>query len=67
MPVYTFRGVNRAGASVSGERLAPSKTDLAAMLRREQINVSKLSEKGKESSAWRSWPISSRTRLSRRF
>jgi type IV pilus assembly protein PilC len=48
MPVYTFRGVNRAGASVSGERLAPSKTDLAAMLRREQINVSKLSEKGKE-------------------
>ncbi len=48
MPVYTFRGVNRTGASVSGERLAPSKTDLAAMLRREQINVSKLSEKGKE-------------------
>ena len=34
MPVYTYRGVNRA--------------ELAAMLRREQINVSKLSEKGKE-------------------
>jgi type IV pilus assembly protein PilC len=48
MPVYTYRGVNRAGASVSGERLAQSKNELAAALRREQINVSKLSEKGKE-------------------
>ncbi|MGA3293058.1 MAG: type II secretion system F family protein [Candidatus Acidiferrales bacterium] len=48
MPVYTYRGVNRAGASVTGERVAQSKTELAATLRREQINVSKLSEKGKE-------------------
>jgi type IV pilus assembly protein PilC len=48
MPVYTYRGVNRAGASVSGERLAQNKNELAAALRREQINVSKLSEKGKE-------------------
>jgi type IV pilus assembly protein PilC len=48
MPVYTFRGTNRQGAAVSGERMAQSKTELAAMLRREQINVSKLSEKGKE-------------------
>ncbi len=48
MPVYTYRGVNRAGASVSGERAASSKSELAALLRREQINVSKLSEKGKE-------------------
>jgi type IV pilus assembly protein PilC len=48
MPVYTYRGTNRAGASVSGERIADSKTELAGVLRREQINVSKLSEKGKE-------------------
>ena len=48
MPVYTYRGVNRAGANVSGERVAQSKNELAAALRREQINVSKLSEKGKE-------------------
>jgi type IV pilus assembly protein PilC len=48
MPVYTYRGVNRAGTTVAGERAAASKSDVAAMLRRENINVSKLSEKGKE-------------------
>jgi type IV pilus assembly protein PilC len=48
MPVFTYRGVNRTGASVAGERAAASKAELASMLRREQINVSKLSEKGKE-------------------
>ncbi|MGH9714646.1 MAG: type II secretion system F family protein [Candidatus Acidiferrales bacterium] len=48
MPVYTYRGVNKTGSSVSGERAAASKAEVAAMLRRENINVSKLSEKGKE-------------------
>jgi type IV pilus assembly protein PilC len=48
MPVYTYRGMNRAGSAVAGEREAKSKTELAAMLRRENINVNKLSEKGKE-------------------
>jgi type IV pilus assembly protein PilC len=48
MPVFTYRGTNRAGASVAGERAATSKAEVAAMLRRDQINVSKLSEKGKE-------------------
>src|ERR1700733_1387175 len=48
MPVYTYRGVNRAGTNVAGEREAQSKTELAAVLRRGQINVSKLSEKGRE-------------------
>jgi type IV pilus assembly protein PilC len=48
MPVFTYRGVNRAGAKVSGERVAENKSALAATLRREQINVSKLSEKGRE-------------------
>jgi type IV pilus assembly protein PilC len=48
MPVYTYRGVNRTGATVTGERTATSKAELAAALRRESINVNKLSEKGKE-------------------
>jgi type IV pilus assembly protein PilC len=48
MPVFTYRGTNRAGVNVAGERAAPSKAEMAAMLRRENINVSKLSEKGKE-------------------
>jgi type IV pilus assembly protein PilC len=48
MPVFTYRGVNRTGATVAGERTATTKAELAATLRREQINVSKLSEKGKE-------------------
>jgi len=48
MPVFTYRGTNRAGATITGERQADNKAQLAATLRREQINVSKLSEKGKE-------------------
>jgi type IV pilus assembly protein PilC len=48
MPVFTYRGVNRAGATVTGERTAETKAEIAAMLRRENINVSKLSQKGKE-------------------
>jgi type IV pilus assembly protein PilC len=48
MPVFTYRGVNRAGSTVTGERMATTKSELAATLRRENINVSKLSEKGKE-------------------
>jgi type IV pilus assembly protein PilC len=48
MPVFTYKGVNRAGVAVAGERAAASKAELQTLLRREQINVSKLSEKGKE-------------------
>ncbi|MGA8983690.1 MAG: type II secretion system F family protein, partial [Candidatus Acidiferrales bacterium] len=48
MPVFTYRGTNRAGAKVTGERTAETKAEMAAALRRENINVSKLSEKGKE-------------------
>lgn len=48
MPVYTYRGVNKTGAAVAGERAAASKTEAAAALRRDQITVSKISEKGKE-------------------
>jgi type IV pilus assembly protein PilC len=48
MPVFTYKGVNRTGSAVAGERNAATKAELAAALRRENISVSKLSEKGKE-------------------
>jgi type IV pilus assembly protein PilC len=48
MPVFTYKGTNRAGTSVTGERTANNKAEVTAMLKREQINVSKVSEKGKE-------------------
>jgi type IV pilus assembly protein PilC len=48
MPVYTYRGTNRSGGTVSGELAATSKTELANLLKRQQITPSKMSEKGKE-------------------
>ncbi|MGC1374748.1 MAG: type II secretion system F family protein [Anaerolineales bacterium] len=48
MPVFTYRGTNRAGATVSGEVAATSKSELVNTLKRQQINVTKMSEKGKE-------------------
>ncbi len=48
MPVFTYRGTNRAGVNVSGEQAAASKAELASVLRRQQINVTKMSEKGRE-------------------
>ena len=48
MPVFTYRGTNRSGATVSGELAAASKNELINSLKRQQINVTKMSEKGKE-------------------
>jgi type IV pilus assembly protein PilC len=48
MPVFTYRGTNRAGDTVSGELSATSKTELVNNLKRQQISVTKMSEKGKE-------------------
>jgi type IV pilus assembly protein PilC len=48
MPVFTYQGKNKAGAKVSGEQAANNKAELASLLRRQQINVTKMSEKGKE-------------------
>ena len=48
MPVFTYRGTNRAGGSVAGEMTAASKTELQTLLRRQQITPTKMSEKGKE-------------------
>ncbi len=47
MPVYTYRGTNRAGGAVSGEVTATSKAELQNILRRQQITATKMSEKGK--------------------
>jgi type IV pilus assembly protein PilC len=48
MPDFTYRGTNRAGASVSGVMQASSKAELQSLLRRQQITPTKMSEKGKE-------------------
>jgi type IV pilus assembly protein PilC len=48
MPVYTYKGTNRSGSNVSGELAASNKTELATLLRRQQITPTKMSEKGKE-------------------
>src|SRR5271170_3936312 len=48
MPVFTYRGTNKTGATVAGERTAGTKAEVSAALRRENISVNKLSEKGKE-------------------
>ncbi len=48
MPVFSYRGTNRTGASVTGELTASSKTELQSLLRRQQITPTKMSEKGKE-------------------
>jgi type IV pilus assembly protein PilC len=48
MPVFTYRGTNRSGASVSGELTATNKAEVQNILRRQQINATKMSEKGKE-------------------
>src|SRR6202142_3369743 len=48
MPVFTYKGTNRTGASVAGEMSASSKTELQSLLRRQQITPTRMSEKGKE-------------------
>jgi type IV pilus assembly protein PilC len=48
MPVYTYKGTNKAGTNVSGEMNAASKSEAQNQLRRQQITTKKMSEKGKE-------------------
>src|SRR5450755_1310197 len=48
MPVYTYKGTNKAGSNVSGEMSAVSKSEAQNQLRRQQITPNKMSEKGKE-------------------
>jgi len=48
MPVYTYRGTNRAGSNVTGEMSAANKGELQNLLKRQQITATKMSEKGRE-------------------
>jgi type IV pilus assembly protein PilC len=48
MPVYVYSGTNRTGGAVSGEQTAKSKAEVMDSLKRHQIKVKKMSEKGKE-------------------
>src|SRR5207253_2664271 len=48
MPDYKYQGTSRSGSSVSGVMTASNKTELASILKRQQITASKMSEKGRE-------------------
>src|SRR5215467_7629747 len=48
MPVYTYKGTDKKGSSVSGEVNATNKAELQNQLRRQQITPTKMAEKGKE-------------------
>jgi type IV pilus assembly protein PilC len=48
MPAFVYKGKSKDGKAVSGERSAENKDALMAMLRRENILVSSVKEKGKE-------------------
>jgi len=48
MPVYTYRGTNRAGGNVTGEMTATNKGELQNLLKRQQITATKMNEKGRE-------------------
>ena len=48
MPAFVWKGKNRDGKVVSGERVADNKEAVMALLRRDQILVSSVKEKGKE-------------------
>jgi type IV pilus assembly protein PilC len=48
MPVFVYSGTNRAGGQVNGEHTAETKAEVINLLKRQQIKVKKMSEKGKE-------------------
>ncbi len=48
MPAYVWKGKTREGKAISGEKVAESKDAVMALLRRDQILVSSVKEKGKE-------------------
>src|SRR4030088_592219 len=48
MPDYKYQGPSRTGGSVSGGIAATNKTELASLLKRQQITATKMTEKGKE-------------------
>jgi type IV pilus assembly protein PilC len=50
MPTYAYRAKTRSGDTISGELEAPSKDDLRALLRRDQVSLIDANEKKTEAS-----------------
>ncbi|HEX8097061.1 MAG TPA: hypothetical protein VF507_03455, partial [Pyrinomonadaceae bacterium] len=48
MPTYVFKGRNRLNEVVVGERVADNREALRQMLRREQVTLTSVKEKGRE-------------------
>jgi type IV pilus assembly protein PilC len=48
MPTYVFKGRNRLGEVMVGERIAESREVLRQLLRREQVMLTSVKEKGRE-------------------
>src|SRR6201999_806827 len=48
MPTYVFKGRNRLNEIVVGERVADNREALGALLRREQVTLTSVKEKGRE-------------------
>ncbi len=48
MPTYVFKGRNRGGEMVMGERIADTRDSLRQLLRREQVLLTSVREKGRE-------------------
>lgn len=48
MPTYVFKGRNRGGEVIVGERMADSREVLRQLLRREQVMITSVKEKGRE-------------------
>ena len=48
MPTYVFKGRNRMNELVTGERVADNREVLRQLLRREQVTLTSVKEKGRE-------------------
>ena len=48
MPTYVFKGRNRVNEVVTGERVADNREALRQVLRREQVTLTSVKEKGRE-------------------
>ena len=48
MPTYVFKGRNRLNELVVGERVADNREALRQLLRREQVTLTSVKEKGRE-------------------
>src|SRR2546430_1784937 len=48
MPTYVFKGRNRMNEVVTGERVADDRESLRQLLRREQVTITSVKEKGRE-------------------